>query len=313
MFDKNATISPFSSLKTPMALYEENGGIKWSNLAFNKLNLVQIPKAGPLSIDKSLWHCTHEEHEIDKIKSIFVILIPGDFLIQQAFQTFFSRITYLASATGGLAHDVNNPITVILGYADQLRRFKPESPPVAEKFEKGLHRIIDACNKVAKLVNSTREVLRPSHNDDMRTILLDFVISNVTGFYSTRLINHGIQIEVQIPQDVRVLCRPLQVAQILFSLIMNSYEVLNGKPDAKISIVTDINYEQKQVVIKYSDTSQGSTNIEQSLQTPHLSNYLDRAGISLYCCKQLIENMGGKFDFLPPNIFHITLKSGAIE
>jgi two-component system cell cycle sensor histidine kinase/response regulator CckA len=132
---------------------------------------------------------------------------------------------------GGVAHDFNNVLTAILGYADLLLDgFAPEDPRSAD-----IQEIKRAANRAAGLTHqllafSRKQVMQP------RRLNLNEVIGNIQKLLAKLL---GDDIELRIENDPLtgdVKADPGQIEQVLMNLVANAHDAM---PDGgRVSITT---------------------------------------------------------------------------
>ncbi len=121
---------------------------------------------------------------------------------------------------GGVAHDFNNILTSILGYAELgLRRLEPENP--AAEY---LQVIRDAGEQAANL---TRRLLAFSRKQvlAMRVVCLSAVVINM-GKMLERIIGEDIRLDFHVQATRNILADQSQVEQVLMNLAVNARDAM---------------------------------------------------------------------------------------
>ncbi len=122
---------------------------------------------------------------------------------------------------GGVAHDFNNQLTAIMGYADVLQAGLPEGSPMREE----VREILRAASRAAELTRqllafSRRQVLRP------RIVDLNVLVSEMRGLLQ-RLIGENIRLETTCaPGPLRVRADPAQLEQVVMNLAVNARDAM---------------------------------------------------------------------------------------
>jgi two-component system, cell cycle sensor histidine kinase and response regulator CckA len=131
------------------------------------------------------------------------------------------RLEAIGRLAGGVAHDFNNVVTVIAGYAEFMsRRLAPGDPT-----RKDLQQILRAGERAAALTHqllafSRRQVLKPEVVD------LNSVIDEMQAMLG-RLIGEQIALEVKPqPELAPVLADPGQIEQVLMNLAVNARDAM---------------------------------------------------------------------------------------
>jgi signal transduction histidine kinase/CheY-like chemotaxis protein len=124
---------------------------------------------------------------------------------------------------GGVAHDFNNMLTVILGYAGLIRMQMPAGNPL----EKDLLEIEKAAQKSKDI---TRQLLGFSRKQviEPRPLDLNAAIAD-TGKALVRLIGENIELTFRLAEDLwKVRLDPSQVDQLLVNLAANAQDAMSG-------------------------------------------------------------------------------------
>lgn len=131
------------------------------------------------------------------------------------------KLESLGTLAGGVAHDFNNILTVISGYATLLlRKTEPDSPAATD-----LSRVREAVRRGASLTQqllsfSRKQVLQP------KVIDLNAIVSDVETML-VRLIGEDIEVRtVMDPALGRVKADPGQIEQVLINLAVNARDAM---------------------------------------------------------------------------------------
>ena len=133
---------------------------------------------------------------------------------------------------GGVAHDFNNILAVIIGYAElTMDKMAPEDP-----LQKNLEKILDAAQRSS---NITRQLLAFARKQTIAPVLLDVneTVENMLKMIR-RLIGENIDLAWQPKKNsCRIMMDPSQLDQILLNLCVNARDAIEGI--GKITIETD--------------------------------------------------------------------------
>lgn len=141
------------------------------------------------------------------------------------------KIEAIGRLAGGVAHDFNNQLSVILGYADLMQ----QSQVSEEKRHSYVNQIIRAASQSRDI---TRQLLAFSRQEVISPQALDLNLL-VKGMKKGlgRLIREDIRVEVNTAQDLwPIFMDSTQVDQILMNLIVNARDAIIGH--GQISIAT---------------------------------------------------------------------------
>jgi signal transduction histidine kinase len=131
------------------------------------------------------------------------------------------KIEAIGQLAGGVAHDFNNNLTIIMSYADAaLRRLGADDPLAGD-----LNEILRAATSSAAL---TRQLLAFSRRQVLRPVVLDLnvVISDLHRMLA-RLIGENIEIVTRLePRLPRVLADRGQLEQVVMNLAVNARDAM---------------------------------------------------------------------------------------
>jgi len=134
------------------------------------------------------------------------------------------RLESIGTLASGVAHEINNPLTGIINYA-QLIADRTDNAPLRE-FARG---IIDEGNRVAAIVKNLLSFSRQSKESHSPARVADIVTASLS-LVGAALRKDGIQIDVEVPDDLpSIKCRSQQIQQVLLNLLVNARDGLNAR------------------------------------------------------------------------------------
>jgi len=163
------------------------------------------------------------------------------------------KLTSLGLLVSGVAHELNNPLTGILGYSELLM-MKTED----EVLKKDLDKIYSAAERCKKIVENLLTFSRQSP-PERSYIRIDELIDSAIELRSYWLRSNGFQIIRDYHDLPIVSIDPQQIQQVIMNILVNAeYAVLNsGKEERVITLHTHYDKDRNMVVIKISDNGMG--------------------------------------------------------
>ncbi len=153
-----------------------------------------------------------------------IIVIKQDVTERRALEDALSqsrKMDSIGQLAGGVAHDFNNALMVILGYGDDLLRSLPPEHPRRQDVEE----ILKAGRHATNL---TRQLLAFSRKQMLQPVVLDLnaTMRNVEAMLR-RLIGEDITLNVELAADLgRVKADPSQVEQVIMNLAVNARDAM---------------------------------------------------------------------------------------
>jgi signal transduction histidine kinase len=207
-------------------------------------------------------------------------------------QTHFVQSEKLASLgqlAAGAAHEINNPLTAILGYADVLIEESPaQTRPhtLGEKIREQARRTKDL---VTNLLSFARQVPAEKQLLDLNTVL--------TGAVQLRnldLREKHIRIELE-GRSILPAVRgdPNQLLQVFYHLISNAVDAMESTGGGVLLIRTL--REKGNVVIEFSDTGPGLQDPEKVFDPFYTTKPVGKGtGLGLSICYGVMQEHGGR-------------------
>lgn len=134
------------------------------------------------------------------------------------------KLESIGTLASGVAHEINNPLTGIINYADLIvERVKNDE---LRKFAQG---IMKEGNRVAEIVKNLLSFARQEKQSPSPARIEDIINASFT-LVGAVLRKDQITIEKEIPEglpDVR--CRSQQIEQVIINLLTNARDALNGR------------------------------------------------------------------------------------
>jgi len=131
------------------------------------------------------------------------------------------KMEAVGQLAGGVAHDFNNILQIILGYAEVIMRRTPDSSPLAQE----IRCIHEAAHRAAML---TRQLLTFSRRQMVVPEVLEMssILENMRGLI-VHLIGADIHLSIQCPPDLLpVNADASQLEQLLMNLVVNARDAM---------------------------------------------------------------------------------------
>lgn len=144
-----------------------------------------------------------------------------------------SKISGLGEMAGGLSHEVNNSLQVILGSSQQIQREFQKSgftnPSIASKLEN----TIAATMKIKSVVDGLRYFSQEIDTGPKHVVPLKQIMDQTYVYTQELLKAHHVILTVDKIPDIDLNCHPFQITQVLFNLIKNADDAIRDIPEEK--------------------------------------------------------------------------------
>lgn len=212
------------------------------------------------------------------------------------------RFAALGDFGAGIAHEINNPLAIILGRTQALKirldRDKYEKKDIVDTVDK----IEVAVKRISKIVNALRLMTKDSSDETASLVSITLFLEDIESVWAARLRNSGIEFKIENNcSDLMTFTKRTQVAHALFNIISNSFDFLKSISEASEKwIKIDINEKSGFVQIGISDSGPGiPIETRQKIFDPFFTTKEvgKGSGLGLSIAKGVAEDNNGRLEY----------------
>lgn len=147
------------------------------------------------------------------------------------------KLESIGTLASGVAHEINNPVTGIMNYAQLLQDRLPADSPLSEFTSEILHE----AQRVATIVRNLLTFARNEKQTQDRAHIAE-IVEAVLSLVRSIVQHDQIQLTVDVPAELPSLrCRSQQLQQVIMNLVTNARDALNERyrgyhPDKLLAI-----------------------------------------------------------------------------
>ncbi len=198
------------------------------------------------------------------------------------------KLTSVGQLTSVFAHDIKNPLHVILSTSELMH-----GENTNEKLKASIELISRNARRASRIVKTLLDFSR-SGMCQLRPYSLNDIVDCVTELFESSLKNSRIQMEKNLGNIPKVFLDSNYLNSVVYNLILNSVEALGDK-GGKIVISTALC--GGKVCLKITDNGKGiDKNMMKNLFRPFFTTKESGTGLGLYLAKQIINEHNGKIE-----------------
>ena len=224
-----------------------------------------------------------------------------------------AKMAALGEMSGNIAHEVNNPVAAILLRAQRLQMLAGEARLDTAKVAKVAGEIEGTAHRIARIVDALRSFARDGRNSPLQAESVAGIIRETVDLCAQRFAQHAIELRVMdVPDQLRVDCRRVQISQILLNLLANAHDAV--EPGSIRWVQIDAGASDGEVQIAVTDSGPGvPAEIRNRIMEPFFTTkgIGKGTGLGLSVSKGLAEGHGGRLDYdaeAPMTRFVLTLR-----
>jgi two-component system C4-dicarboxylate transport sensor histidine kinase DctB len=168
------------------------------------------------------------------------------------------KMAALGELAAGIAHELNQPLMAIRGYAQEMQHgVRVKSPTLEGELTLGLGEIVSASDKMAKIISHLRTFTRKS-TEDFAFVDVRDPIEEALKMVSRQLVSHGIEIDRHYGlEPLKIYANPLQLEQVFINLATNARDAIQATGRGRGTITISLKNDGKFVELRYRDDGVG--------------------------------------------------------
>jgi len=200
------------------------------------------------------------------------------------------KMAAVGQLVSGVAHEVNNPLTAILGFADLLL----ENPEIPESARKDLRVILQEAQRTKTIVQNLLSFARqmpPQRN----AVQLNLILRRTIQLRSYDFNSHGVDVVEHLDEGLpEVIGDAHQLQQVFLNILNNAYDAVHevGRP-ARIEIMTT--KAGNAVEVSFRDNGYGISHPDRIFDPFFTTKEVGKGtGLGLSICYGIVKEHGGE-------------------
>jgi two-component system NtrC family sensor kinase len=215
------------------------------------------------------------------------------------------KLAAMGSLLAGVAHELNNPLAIVLGQAHMLQETVKTLPPdnMGQTLSERALKIENAAERCAKIVRSFLAIAR-QRKVEKREVQLGPLLNEALDLLSYTLRSASINVTCDIASDLpNVRADPDQIHQVAVNLLVNARQALEEiEGPRRINITARLDGNRRGVTISISDSGHGiPAHLRNRIFDPFFTTkaHDKGTGIGLPVSRGFIEGNGGRLTLAP--------------
>jgi len=176
----------------------------------------------------------HQREELEVAnRQLLQSLAQREALERQVIQK--EKAALVETLAGGVAHEINNKLVPIVGYAELLLE-ELQGHDRSEELMRYCHALLDGALDSSRIISQLLQLSRPARTEWEVCDLAALVPQSLT-LVGLRLKETGTEVALELPEgQVLVRADGAQLKQLLMNLILNGMDAMDGTPDRRLTI-----------------------------------------------------------------------------
>lgn len=215
------------------------------------------------------------------------------------------RLSYIGRLASGVAHDMNNLITMISLQCSLL-----ESDDLSDSARQGVERILEACDNAAAMTARLQRLRSGSRGADGGSCAIVPALAGSMGFLRS-VAGRGIDLRFHLDIDDSIVVELSEgdLLQVMLNLVSNAGDAQHGQGSIRVKVSAIVEAGRPSVEVLVNDDGPGvPADLAADVFTPFSSTKGEGRGLGLPTVHLLLERCGGTIELLEHDVGGATFR-----
>lgn len=205
-----------------------------------------------------------------------------------------SRLSAMGEMASALAHELNQPLTAIMNYAQAARRLHGAGADPEGRILGLLEKTVQQASRAGQIIHRLRQFLAKGETE--RTLEpVNLLVEEACALALVGSASHGVKVRYDLAPDLPpVLIDKIQMHQVITNLVRNSVDALSDWDVRGLTLSSRLT-ETGEVEVRVIDTGPGlDPTVAARLFEPFVTTKPGGMGIGLSICRSIVDAHGGR-------------------
>lgn len=205
-----------------------------------------------------------------------------------------TRVGKLAEFVSSLAHEISQPLTAILSYAQAAQRMfigrEPELQEILKYIINDNRRASEVIRRLRSLLKKTKPTFEPLNINALIQDTVTLIMTHIT--VRNKIVKFDLDNKLPLVQGDRI-----QLQQVLLNLISNSLEAMDEKKDSRELLIRTSRKDTDTIMVQVKDSGCGIPEKDMKKLFVHFfTSKPDGLGMGLSISRSIVEAHGGRLE-----------------
>jgi two-component system sensor kinase FixL len=208
--------------------------------------------------------------------------------------THLARVNTLGALSGSLAHELNQPLGIILSNAQAAQELLLHEPPDLAEVQAILVDIVAADRRAGEVIERLRALLKRGQAS-LQPLALNQVIQDVLHLAQADLIGRGVTVIRDLPPDLPLIAGDrVQLQQLTLNLILNAADAMKANAPGTRRLHLQTRLHEDRVRASVRDEGDGLPTDPEQLFQPFYTTKPQGLGLGLAICRSIVAAHDGR-------------------
>jgi C4-dicarboxylate-specific signal transduction histidine kinase len=210
-----------------------------------------------------------------------------------------ARLNTMGEMASGMAHELNQPLTALVGYAESAMTGLDSGHLEPDDFRHILERVVSESQRAAEIIRRLRRLVRKREPERTETVINDLV-REVADMVAHETDPGGYSLQLELMDSIPVIrADRVQIQQVLLNLVRNGLEAMDLTPQPERLLIVRTEFTDRVCVTVSDNGPKHDPAALPQLFEPYYSTKATGLGMGLAICRSIIESHAGQLNAEP--------------
>ena len=172
---------------------------------------------------------------------------------------YADKMVSIAEFAAGIAHEINNPLTIIRAKNYSLSKKNDKGLVTKEDIEKCTSMTLQTVDRISRIINGLRSISRQvPEKQELESLSLKSIFDDVLGLCSEKFQKAHIQFHFNQKDEkleTSIYSEKIQLSQVFLNLLNNAFDAISNTPSPWVKI--EIKIDDRFCLVRFIDSGKG--------------------------------------------------------
>lgn len=210
-----------------------------------------------------------------------------------------AKLSVLGEMSASLAHEINNPLSVVMGHASELLDEMNQDPMVKPEYLESVVAILNGAQRISNITKGVKSYSLNSPMESMEANPLHKILFDAVNIFTKTKDQKGITFlcDFRSAENVFIHCHPSMLGQVILNLLNNAYEAIIDLEKKWVKMLVEVDQRAEKINIQVSDSGKGiDKDLASKIMEPFFTTKSKQmgTGLGLSISKKIAKAHGGE-------------------
>lgn len=169
-----------------------------------------------------------------------------------------SKMAAIGEMAAGIAHEINNPLTIISSSNQLLRKNIERDMSDKTQIIRYCDKIDSTIFRISQIIAGLKKISRDSSNEEFVATRIGDIFFDIIPICQEKFRASGADLKIDLTSEIfqtKIVCGPIQLSQVFLNLINNAFDAIEFLPEKWLKIDCEIKADS--LCVRFTDSGPG--------------------------------------------------------